>query len=251
MHENRAECNKTAANPSLSDARDTVPAAMKGLSDYVLSQPVVDLPLSVPPPRLRRASSGGDSEASRAPGPPPDPDQVAKKARAESMARIAVVASAEDESISLAARAEDLAKENRHLRAQVSELQRCNDALSAELKAFSSARTSRDQRTAAEFDWEDQTPFDNSPAGRQQLKRSLESLDDTLLRACLPPRGSGASLAAVIGDSPLTASVSKREVLLASFFDRMLPKQRADDDNDTTGFDVVIKHLPSRIQKHL
>ena len=92
--------------------------------------------------------------------------------------------------------------------------------------------------------------FDNSSAGRQQLKRSFNDLDATLLQVCLPPRGSGAGLAAAIGDSPLTASVCKREVLLASFFDRMLPVQHADDDSDTTGFDAVIKHLPSRIQKH-
>ena len=143
VHEVRDGCDKTAVDPSTNGiAQDAVPAAMKGLSDFVLSQPVGDVSLSVPTPRPKRTSAGDTSEASRAPDPPPpDPDLLAKKARAELLTRASVVSAAEDESASLAARVAHLSKENSGLRAEVSDLQRQNDALTAELKAFKAART--------------------------------------------------------------------------------------------------------------
>ena len=85
------------------------------------------------------------------------------------------------------------------------------------LRASKSARTSQSALHEAVYDLRDRTDFESTGAGRTQLSRAVLSLENSLLRYCVPPRG---SVARFNEAGVLTASVVKRQSILESFFEK-------------------------------
>ena len=115
------------------------------------------------------------------------------------------------------------------------------------LVSVKSARTLQESRLNAVFDSRDTTPFLlDTTAGRQQLSRGVRGLEASLLQSCTNRRGSWvASEATAEGAAPITASITKRQAIVAKFLENVL------EESGDAGIDEVLAHLPQKMQAYV
>jgi hypothetical protein len=180
---------------------------------------------------------------------PPSPERRSKRSlevAAPVSALSEIAAEVIDEVHDLLGQHRKLASRNAELSLQSVGLKTVNDLLEQDAKSLQSMRaavTSKQAKQETVFDITNRAEFDDSEAGRQQLSRASKAVNAVLLQHCTPGRGMIKMLNA---NGEPTASVVKREIILARLLDALLPD--GDVHESDAGVAQVIAHLPKRVQ---